>query len=373
MFSSAFSLDIYSLLNLLGIVHGIFLIFLLINKKENSLPNRFMIYLLLLVLFFQVDCLMLYTKFVLKHPYLAFFSLPLSFTIGPLMYFHSLSVIQPVLTFKKPYLLNLIPFGLYLVLITIPYLLSGGANQLEILSGMYSDPSVRIGNRIFMVLLNLVTFTHILIYFVVAYRLLIKASSSPDVRLTSLRKSYYQGIKTILKALGIIWLIWVYIAFFLDNVLLEFSIMPAIFSIMIYALGYWGVRQPELFTLKEKYESSVLTQKKKDIYLEKLQQAMTVEKLHHDENITLQSIAKTLSIPANYLSQTINEEFDQNFPDFINTHRIDEAKELLKDPIKSYLSILGIAYEVGFNSKSVFYTAFKKHTGMSPSQFQKQF
>jgi AraC-like DNA-binding protein len=89
-----------------------------------------------------------------------------------------------------------------------------------------------------------------------------------------------------------------------------------------------------------------------------------------DGELTIQKLAEMLSIPAPHLSQTINERLGKSFPDFINSYRVDQAKKKLLDPSLKHLSILGIAEEVGFNSKSSFNSVFKKHTGMTPSEFR---
>ena len=82
-------------------------------------------------------------------------------------------------------------------------------------------------------------------------------------------------------------------------------------------------------------------------------------------------MAEQLRISTNYLSQVINEKFDKNFFDFINDYRVEEAKSMLADSTKAGLSIITIANDAGFNSKSSFYTAFNKHVGTTPSEFRK--
>ncbi|MES9930149.1 MAG: helix-turn-helix domain-containing protein, partial [Candidatus Thiodiazotropha sp. 6PDIVS] len=72
----------------------------------------------------------------------------------------------------------------------------------------------------------------------------------------------------------------------------------------------------------------------------------------------------------NYLSQVINEQSGYNFFDFINRYRVDEAKRCLTTP-SGQSNVLSIALDSGFNSKSAFYTAFKRHTGQTPSQYRK--
>ena len=98
---------------------------------------------------------------------------------------------------------------------------------------------------------------------------------------------------------------------------------------------------------------------------------MRAEKPYLDGDLTLQKLAKTLAISPHHLSQTINEQLQQNFIDFINSYRIEEAKRMLVDPARKHYSVLAVSEEVGFNSKSAFNTAFKKHANMTPSEFRK--
>ncbi len=97
---------------------------------------------------------------------------------------------------------------------------------------------------------------------------------------------------------------------------------------------------------------------------------MENEKPFTDGDLNIQKLAEKLSIPANHLSQTINEKLGQTFSDFVNSYRVEAAKQKLVDPAFSHLSVLGIAEAVGFNSKSSFNSVFKKHTKMTPSEFR---
>lgn len=94
------------------------------------------------------------------------------------------------------------------------------------------------------------------------------------------------------------------------------------------------------------------------------------EKLYMDPDITLDSLAETLEIMPRDLSMIINRHFGANFYTFINSYRIEEAKKMLKDSAKKDITITEIYLEVGFNSKSVFYTFFKKLEGMTPTKFR---
>ncbi|MBW6492346.1 MAG: AraC family transcriptional regulator [Lentimicrobium sp.] len=99
---------------------------------------------------------------------------------------------------------------------------------------------------------------------------------------------------------------------------------------------------------------------------------MNTEKPYLDADLTLPQLATRLQIPSHLLSRVINEKFGLNFFDFINQYRVDELKSKLNNPEFDNLSLLGIAFECGFNSKSAFNRVFKKITGLTPSEFKNQ-
>lgn len=94
------------------------------------------------------------------------------------------------------------------------------------------------------------------------------------------------------------------------------------------------------------------------------------EKIYKNPDISLGSIATRLGISVTYLSQLINKISGINFSDFINEYRVQESKRLLTHPNYTGYAILSIGLESGFNSKSTFYAAFKKHTGVTPSVYR---
>ncbi|WP_243636296.1 helix-turn-helix domain-containing protein [Flavobacterium aquariorum] len=89
-----------------------------------------------------------------------------------------------------------------------------------------------------------------------------------------------------------------------------------------------------------------------------------------EPSLTIQDLAKQVNIPVRDLSVLINHHMNQHFFDFINEYRIQKAMQILKSPSKSKLTVLEILYEVGFNSKSSFNTAFKKYTNQTPTEFR---
>ncbi len=176
---------------------------------------------------------------------------------------------------------------------------------------------------------------------------------------------------------------WLFSAFNWDIAVLNLNIG---ISISILLITTWFVFKalynPDLFTdvatklrpLKAKIKSGDVlhqddfNQKKK----EKLLIYMEQEKPYLDFDLTLQKLAFQIDIIDKELSILINHHIGQHFFDFVNEYRVNEAKRLLGNPDKKALTILEILYQVGFNSKSSFYTAFKKITGKTPVLYRKE-
>ena len=108
-----------------------------------------------------------------------------------------------------------------------------------------------------------------------------------------------------------------------------------------------------------------------DIYEKQLDELMGKEQPYLNPDLTLPGLAKKIDIPTNYLSQVINERKDSNFFDYINSHRVAEARQRLKNPAHEDLPIIQVAYSVGFNSKSTFNAAFKKFSKTTPTDYRK--
>jgi AraC-like DNA-binding protein len=130
----------------------------------------------------------------------------------------------------------------------------------------------------------------------------------------------------------------------------------------------FGLSKSTVFDNKVKYQSTTIKKDLKVEYLAKLENAILKEKVYIDPLLTLEKLSRNLKIPKNYLSLLINENYALNFNEFINQLRINDAKTILGSG-NGDLKIIDIAYQVGFNSKSTFNTAFKRYTGETPSVF----
>jgi len=143
------------------------------------------------------------------------------------------------------------------------------------------------------------------------------------------------------------------------------------------AIGLFGLSQKPIYTQEtetpkvlpaaEKYARSALPETRQVEIAARLEQAMRAEHLYRDPLLSLSALASRVAITPNHLSQTLNEHLGQSFFDYVNRWRVEEAVARIK---ASDEPILAIAYDVGFNSRSTFNAAVKKHAGQPPSAFR---
>ena len=168
-----------------------------------------------------------------------------------------------------------------------------------------------------------------------------------------------------------------------------FALVGILLSLMLVAFGFYGFRQTTIFSDRdidldrtksfEKMETPIATYAKSGLDAKKIEQMaqelasyMDNGKPFLNEDLSLPLLAEQCELSQTQLSQIINQHFQVNFYDFVNSYRIEKAKGMLCSSEFEHLSILGIAFECGFKSKSSFNRYFKKHTGVSPSKFKKK-
>jgi len=142
-------------------------------------------------------------------------------------------------------------------------------------------------------------------------------------------------------------------------------------SFFIYFIGYKAILKSELLEDNKpisKYEKSLLSEDAATSISEKIIEHIESLELYKKGEYKLKDLADELSIPTHTISQVLNNKMNKSFSELMNSYRIHEAKKLLQE--KENLSIISIAYSVGFNNKVSFNNSFKKHTGYTPSEYR---
>lgn len=137
-----------------------------------------------------------------------------------------------------------------------------------------------------------------------------------------------------------------------------------IYLVTIFGIGYFAIRQKD-------FQPRPVQMPVNNDLKARLEALMTRERVYTDCDLSLPLLAEKMAISVHDLSALLNNGYGQNFNQFINAYRVALAKELLLSEQHAHLSILGIAFEAGFNSKTTFNTTFKKATGQSPSDWKK--
>lgn len=221
------------------------------------------------------------------------------------------------------------------------------------------------------------------LYLFITYRSISRYQRVLDNTQSSVVNINLSWLKYINIMMAIFW-VTVAIQYFIPIPWVQYFIVELIFGVilfMVMSFVYKGLRHPNFFMGIEA-EDEAATFEVKEVHnknqslmqrdLEEVQQYMDEVKPYRKHDLSLQQLAKVLNLSPRYLSQLLNQRLRQNFFEFVNSYRIEEAKELLGDPDKRELRINEIMYQVGFNSKSTFNNVFKKLTKVTPTQFRNQ-
>lgn len=389
----------WNIVILTAMLQGILLaLFLIANKKGNRTAN---IFLSLLVFLYSID-IGLETLYaspqIVNFPYLIGFNDALFFLYGPLLYFYAYFLTSPKIVSNKKLLIHFLPF-LAVVIAYIPtlYLQS---TDFKLISEGITPIDLETEQSFFLAadirgFVELASGFHQLIYFGFTLLLLRRHENTIKETFSAIDRINLNWLRNLTFATGVIVSIDILLYFFVKSELLAFGnavlIISLLCALLIYAIGYMGLRQPLIFSQtavlepdsinsidekiieekREKYYKSTLTEEQAEENLANLLELMETEKLYLDGEIKLSDVAESLGISNNNLSQIINDKLGKNFYDFINQYRVETAKTLLVAPKKQHLTLLAIAFDSGFNSKSSFNSVFKKQSGLTPSEFKK--
>jgi len=130
--------------------------------------------------------------------------------------------------------------------------------------------------------------------------------------------------------------------------------------------------KPEVYYVVEKYKNVKISEREKLEFLKRLKEYMETGKAYINPEITLELVAKEISVKPRELSQLINETYQMNFKNFIIGYRMKESMQMLADAKYKELTILEILYKVGFNTKSTFNNQFKLYTSLTPQEYRKK-
>ncbi|MGV8946966.1 MAG: helix-turn-helix domain-containing protein [Lutibacter sp.] len=369
---------------LIAAFNAFFFAILLFQKKPRALHDTILIlWLLYLGLFIGVY------SFYSHELFIHFQLLSISFTSlfllhGVFLFFYISALISSKNIFKKINLLHFAPFVLFnvylLVILFFPAI--SAKIRLDYAQENISPPFL-------FVFFLIVTILSGPLYFIASIRLFKKLDINIFNNFSSLEEIDLVWLRKLVYVFGIIWtaLIIITVIHHVFNLFSMVFCTDGLFlslSVFVILIGYFGLKQRVIFSdelenepffveeTKIKYASSRLTETEAEQYVNQLKDLMASKKPFLNPDLTLLQLASELDISTHYLSQILNEKFNLNFFDYINQFRVEEVKTKINNPKFENYSLLGIAFDSGFNSKSAFNRIFKKFTNQTPSQYKSE-
>ena len=407
------------ILLLLGSAHGFYLSFAILTKNDKE--NNANLLLALLIFSFALNLFLIFLD-VSDIPgisaHLIWLDAPIAFLFGPLLYIYVQKLTSS--SFYKVNFLHFIPFILVIV-ISMPFYWQSAEFKL---AWLLDTPNSEFGLWyvvLFESIFVLLEFVLIAIYLLVVYQRLIRHRKDITDHFSNVEKISLTWLIRLSSTLGFLFLCWYF------NVIIEFNLDTCSESIIGISCGvlestsnslmrineygmvvcfYWisiyGLKQPAIFSdntrtssiemtqplnnsenvnsitdttahlviRDEKYQKSSLTEELSTKVFEDINRFINQDNLYLDSELSLSQLALQSGFSKHHLSQAINQNANKTFFDYINCLRVEHAKPLLQ--ADNNLNVLEVSLEVGFNSRSTFYNAFKKHTQLTPSQFKKQ-
>ncbi len=372
-----FKINFVQLIVICGIIQGVIFTILLPFRKTNFRANCMLALFLFSVSFTLFTSLVLDFGLYDKFPELHWLPMSLTFWLGPSLYFYILFLTKPNYHFKKLDLLHFAPI-IFNYFHSIYHLVLGRANPYPLLHN-FTEAMETYG------------ILSIIIYFLLILRIVKKYQNSIFDKVSNLEfvtlKWIRELILVVFISLAIVW-IFIFIDFrvlidyrleYYDTVFFQYdNALKLINVISLYWLGIRGYFQMSIYPFessKNGLKPEVIpteTEKVQPGNIDLLLQAMKKDKLYLNPTLSLRMLEEKINLPARDISRTLNLGLQKNFYYFVNEYRVEEAKRRLSMPEYDHLSVLGIAFDSGFNSKATFNRIFKEIIGESPSQFRKK-
>lgn len=362
-----------------GIIITLFLSFILLTKKSKTSADKILFAWLCVISVNLILFALIHSKQYLHFPYLLGLEIPIPLMHGPFLYLYTTSLTtQRKNSIKDTF--HFIPFAIA-VLSIVPFFLKSMEEKIFVYRNEGAGYTTLTG-----IIFGLIIFSGIA-YSLLSLHSLKRHKEKIKENYSYTEKINLQWLFNLIIGISCIWLI----VLFTDDEYIYTSVV-----LFVLFVGYFGIRQMGIFsnqpigdqkTLLEsketpfstlgdfqnpKYENSLLSDQQLEIIHTALEQLMNKEKLYLTPELSLSMVSKLLNVHPNTLSEVINRVELKNFFDYINTLRVEEFKERINKPENQQYTLLSIAHDCGFNSKTSFNRNFKNITDKSPSEYLKE-
>jgi AraC-like DNA-binding protein len=364
------------ILFLIGAVQGIvFGTILLQSKQKNVLANRLLAGLLFLLSYRLI--LQSMRLFGLGHyDTWYYFMLDLSWANGPLLYFYVKALIRPEFGFRQKDWLHFIPVFIQIgfsIFVRLQNLYWDGTRESLSWAGYWG----------YVVWMNYSTIYVVASTLIIVYARKALSLLQEEVEGIQIQEEHMQWIRKIVRSFLVYFSI-VLAILIADLLIYNVSLGNSYFyftrfyyypffigiSVLTYWIGIEGFKRKDEEGIQKQQVLPDAKQQQLEHLAERLNELMQDEQLYKNPTLTINELAEQLGVKGYLLSLCLKQIFQEKFSDYINGLRVKEVQHLLKDPKKAHYTLLSLAMEAGFNSKSSFNRAVKKHLGILPSSMR---
>ncbi|NAY92189.1 helix-turn-helix domain-containing protein [Muricauda sp. JGD-17] len=356
-------------------MQGVFLSLILIVEHSKKRSKYFLISLVVIVSLNLLNYLVINSSLYVIIPHFAYLGLPLLFLIGPLFLYYVKSILSPQLKLKLTDLLHTVPFILAVVFM-LPFFALPSDVKIELLQAQ-TQPDGQVfdlGTQVF----SIAQIIHSFIYVAISLSILYK---KPRGNISREFTNKLIWLKRFAVGFSVFWmvdflaLLWYAKEGFIDIRVYYLTMFCCAFAINLLVVlairSNKAFREVFLDIIQAKYKSSNLLESELKKHLSDIIAYMEDERPYLHNDLSLPKLSKDLNKPKYLISQVLNVELGKSFYEFLNEYRYNEVKSRLSNPEYHHLTILAIAYDSGFNNKNTFNKVFKKHAGMTPSEYLK--
>jgi AraC-like DNA-binding protein len=366
----------WTILFSLGIAQGIFLISIIsLKASKNFLASTLISVMVSIMIVTNLGYLVARTELINYFPQMFGVPFGMIFLFGPLFYFYCRSVTDPRFQWKSGFLLHFIPYFIQLA-INLPFLALGKSAWIQFIEiFLAGDLPVRGMEKGILLLQDI----HLLVYLIFTFRLIRRArreNGSLYIVPLAERLSWLSRLTWSFSFFLItVFVAGVFIVVGQKYIPITNYLYTIITSAIIYVIAYKTVIKPDVIApdFVQKYKAYMqFMGEDGEKYFNRLKSLLSENKVFVDPDLTLVTLAESVGLPSHQVSKLINEKFGKSFNDLINEYRVNEFIARINNPQYQAYSVLGVAMDVGFNSKSSFNSTFKKITGKTPSAYRKE-
>lgn len=355
-----------------GIVQGFYSAFVLYHTLYSNPANKYLSVLLVILSFSIIHSAYIIPYFHTSHSTSFQIKEPFLLLVVPLIWLYVKKLNEPQFLFKTKHLLHFLPF-LTVMLFSFLYVMhnNGQANN-----NHFHSHTLQIN-----IVLYVVTVAQFAFYLVYILRITRSIKTKALNEFSNTENIDPLWIKIFLVTFLVVFALIIFMmAIAIHSYEAKYFnlLVMLVFSAAIFVLGYKGLFQKSILvehvsenTINTAETTQITSNGKLDEkLLNNLLEYMQTQKPFHEPELTLTSMANQLNLGRNQLSELINSRTGGNFYDFVNKYRVEEVKQLIGNPKYKDYTLLAIAYEAGFSSKSTFNSIFKKFTGLTPSEYK---